>query len=56
MEDRIAEYAEELGNIKYRINDVLNGESDTNNLQFEMGKIFQRIDTLHNKILDELHL
>jgi hypothetical protein len=53
-QEEIANLTNELGEIKYRINDVLNGEADTKNIHFEMGKIFQQIDNIHKKLLNEL--
>ncbi len=55
-QEEIANLTEELGEVKYRINDVLNGEADTQNIHFEMGKIFQQIDNIHKKLQYELQL
>lgn len=55
-QEEIANLTEELGQVKYRINDVLNGEADTQNIHFEIGKIFQQIDNIHKKLQHELQL
>jgi ABC-type phosphate transport system ATPase subunit len=55
-QQEISNLTEELGQVKYRINDVLNGEADTMNIHFEMGKIFQQIDNIHKRLIDELQL